>query len=427
VLVGVCNASEIEISKSDIFIQDLVERLATPDYQTRQFKNLEGIGSSSCSFSNYSPINPFGAYRIDFKEAFKRWECDMIFSDTTPDWANSSDRTWWWPVCSAVTVQSDVTENGLTYPAAFQAHVERMLKRDLCSAPRGEDRFVSGHVAPSQNAEGVTVMPENERVAFSKQIRAFVNQQFTSECCSAKDELCQKLLKKVEITWCKPASDPNSPDPCTDVGANYNFSPAEADKLILWFQDKKKSFEKFPFSPGRISMTSFVKADNQLLHNMGVFAHELGHACSSIRMQLAIQRRKLPAQISFLQAINRVSCDISDLSKKSYQEMLAALGATAGTSKCLIDYASKAASSRFTNQPCENGCPISHLEESTADWLRVKSLADNQWYPNVIPTMCQYLRDAMHPLGADEMSCFMLTPAFKEKMRRNFGCIPSKK
>ena len=189
--------------------------------------------------------------------------------------------------------------------------------------------------------------------------------------------------------------------------------------------------------PGIIGVSPLRGSDGELRFDDATLAHEFGHTCSGVLIQLAAGRRgekrdspeARDAQAymgQFLEAASSGNpsgpfCAVTPEVRRTFQRVFTQLGASEATFSCLSALASQAVSPRFQAGQCKDACPMSYLEESLADWVAMFAMPESAM-PAFLTGLCQGVRDDIHPMAADMLRCFAKSKKVLERMIAHTGC-----
>lgn len=330
----------------------------------------------------------------------------------------------WLPYCSLNWIHDEQKAGAKDLMQILKNAHHTETELDSC-ANTAEMRGSPNYAMPTQNSYLVKLMSLDARLAYEQAIQSQLHSE-AIHCCG-EDAECKKIFENIKITWCKPQTDPAKPDPCIDD--TTAFQRIDDTRLERLAKSRNASLKVSEYQPdsGEITFSPLQKIITDAPHDgPDVIAHELGHSCSSARIQLAIKRGVNYSKAAILAEIKSDpgkgrNCSITPEVKQRYQEMFETLGSSKETFDCLTEVAHNNTRLRFKSGLCPGGCPIAAIEESFADFMRDISLtpADGK---KMFPEVCIALRDNAHPLGADELRCELKTPALVERFKTWSGC-----
>jgi len=201
--------------------------------------------------------------------------------------------------------------------------------------------------------------------------------------------------------------------------------------------------EKTPeaLNSGNIVLSSYISKSVGIAGIEPVMLHELGHACSMIRMQNwamdgqknnpshALTSGLAPAE-RMLRALRatkwldsaRDRCNPELELPEAYFDFWQAVGETRGFAGCLYQLAADN-QKQLIDRACPGLCPGHYLEESVGIAFSLllgdlKGQADS-----VFPNTCDHVRDGQHPMVSDVADCLMQnSPRFRARMGAAYHC-----
>lgn len=265
----------------------------------------------------------------------------------------------------------------------------------------------------------------------SKQIQREVTQM----CCDG-DKACSQAMAKVKINYCESDADrdPSKADDCELLDGEYQLDAQEQAALTLAMQLplsmnlsaaqlteseisgaqaalKGHPATGFPVT-GTIQLSPYADKYGGLIQNDGV-RHELGHACSFIKRQLATSGLGgASAARSFLDRSEGRCYLKREQTEDAYANVL-----PAATVKCLTDLAAKStdeSSSAFIINSCQTG----KIEEATAEAFALMAS------PKPMPERaCSREPSRIHPSSVDVYTCLLKTNKdVRDKLKARNGC-----
>jgi hypothetical protein len=265
------------------------------------------------------------------------------------------------------------------------------------------------------------------------------------QLCCGNDLNCQSSFMKVDVSLCKPQEDPNAPDPCV-FGGSYKM-PGEGYTAIFRVIQKihgsasatefkriaEKNlggsdglFEPMPdLNRGNIVLSSYVSKAQGVAALEPVILHELGHACSMVRMQqnsLASRdtEKSLRATRWLDSARSRCNQDIE--LPEAYYDFWESLGESHKFAACLYQLATDNQKQKVDHS-CPGLCPGHYMEESVGIAFSLLSGDVSGLAQSVFPNTCDHVRDGQHPMVSDVAECLVQnSPRFRDKLKRAYGC-----
>ncbi len=382
--------------------------------------------------------------------------CTNLFS-TTPPTSGLSGRinaslrpsaaAHWSPVCgytqfaeavsnNRVSGEGELTDADIT--AGTTAFLNDVSGIDACAAAASGGaasvlRTADGYVPPTETESGFTRMNALQRRQAHANARRIRN-SVRDTCCNDGNARCRELMDQVEIRFC----DPDTEADCTD-GAYYNQPDEFWDYLDQYRRDNPTGGDpgEFQPNPGYFVISPFNDGGVPY-DNMQVIAHELGHACSSIRRQLSVAVGVPAAGASeSLEQIHDLAyrldgdghpvpgggCTIDAAHRRVMGGLFSAGGtAESATISCLVTMSNHIANQRFLSGSCPDACPGEALEESFADLQSMLATPSSVLIPEFLPDACWGGRDNEHPWLGDELACFLQTPTFRQHLAEATGC-----
>lgn len=294
-------------------------------------------------------------------------------------------------------------------------------------------------------------------VAFQAQLPRLMNRaeelrnRATELCCAPGDTQCRKGMSEVAFNICKPKSDPNQPDPCV-FGGTYRMPGSGYDSIFraisrqrgsgaaselraiaeqnLGASRRLASLSGSSAGPqsGSITLTSYVSADGGAQAMEPVILHELGHACSMVKMQNASLDGSTPeAMTKALRATKWLDsakrrCDPNYRIPDAVDDFWESIGETKELSSCLKDLTVLNQKQQI-DKPCNGLCAGHYIEESVGIAFSLLLGNLNGGVDGVFPNTCDHVRDGQHPMVSDVAECLMQhSPRFRTRMKQAYGC-----
>ena len=272
--------------------------------------------------------------------------------------------------------------------------------------------------------------------------------QATNLCCGPDDVKCRESMEAVQFNVCKPVDDPNQPDPCV-FGGTYRMPGSGYDSIfraisrqrgsgvasdLRAIANRNLSASRRPASDeagivsGAITLTSYISTETGSQSMEPVILHELGHACSMIKMENAsIDGRTPDAMKKAFRAAQwldsaKKRCDPDFKIPEAVDDFWESIGETRELSSCLKDLATLN-QKKLIDKPCNGLCPGHYLEESVGIAFSLL-LGDLSGGPSaVFPNTCDHVRDGQHPMVSDVAECLLQnSPRFRSRMGQAYGC-----
>jgi hypothetical protein len=281
--------------------------------------------------------------------------------------------------------------------------------------------------------------------------------QSASQLCCGTDRDCQKAMGKVEVSVCKPVSDPDASDPCVFGGSyrmagdgyasifravrsTYNSDEGRefrtvAERNLTRTDLNRRDLASGPVS-GSIVLSSYVNKKLGAQSLEPVITHEFGHACSMIKMQNASigggglsAGGRAPATVSrALRALRwldraRYRCQADLELPEAYDDFWESVGETRGLAQCLRNL-TIANQKQQVDRPCPNLCPGHYLEESVGIAFSLLLGNIGTGPSATFPNTCDHVRDGQHPMVSDVVECLAQNSSrFRDRLRRAYNCI----
>jgi hypothetical protein len=387
------------------------------------------------------------AFALDSRQRYSQASCDDLLSAQAPSWLEDTltDRfrdssTWafhqqnWFPVCSLTLYWEAQDAPGTRYPLNWQSEsslqdLEQFLKTNSDSCA-GYNAF-----NPWPGRRRTDQQTRNDQASAAGRLRLESLNQFfpralsavTDLCCADGDEECRSWMGSVRTNWCTPTSRHWSGDLCFESVPNFTFDDPLWGRIRSFVNrhasaaQARGRFEWRNSDGATLHLTPFV-IRGQALTTPRTLVHELGHACSGVRLLLAANRGDEDAFTSLRGRVNN-QCALGRAELSFYRALFSLTGAQPKVSQCISEFAGLADRMRFDSIPCSNGCPRSQMEESFADWVAGLTLPSEQWVPEIAPRFCNgFVRDGAHGLMADQLRCFLWDPIFQDRARAGLGC-----
>ncbi len=165
-----------------------------------------------------------------------------------------------------------------------------------------------GDNSPMQMAELGRTMGSRAELRAMESMFARTRSSVASRCCGSNQE-CLNVFRQVRLQFCtnpRATTHPNEPDRCTGRDSGV-FTNTDDENLMVWWllrmrrepadvqeatrasvlQDSPQLRNRLgQVAPGMVSISRYERADDGG-ETLWTFRHELGHACSSIRRQIA--------------------------------------------------------------------------------------------------------------------------------------------
>jgi hypothetical protein len=295
-------------------------------------------------------------------------------------------------------------------------------------------------------------------------VQAAAIREDAADLCCQDDVRCKSAMKSVEISLCKPLEGGESPDPCV-FGGSYTMSgegystifgtiqrtySTEAGSGLREIAEKNLGYygpnrvtAQFSANPssvrakagptypltGKIVLTSYVSEKEGLAALIPTLNHELGHACSMIRMQMSavskdVSLDKATRAVEWLNLV-KDRCDSNVKLSEAYYDFWEGLGESRGLAQCLYKIA-EMNQKQQVDRKCEKLCPGHYLEEGVGIAFSLlngdlKGRADS-----VFPTTCDHVRDGQHPMVSDVVDCLAQhSERFRRRLSEAYNCGPS--
>lgn len=345
----------------------------------------------------------------------------------------------WFPVCSPLMMNR--FRSGEPEPAAIEvlaATKRHFESKDYCALEPSAMRGGSGYVAPTQASWDAYTpsSPEQEKEwkGYAEKNFDRLRDRVAGVCCADGSKACKSLMASVELRWCVPETSRDKSDPCTETGTFFqtDLKPFEA-----WFDFYKTNPEpgaakgKFPYSAGYVQLSGLFYADGVTKDDHSTIAHELAHACSSIRRQISANGGNRAAFEDFRNAWYRydqggrpsLGCEITPEAKTAFGDLFKGVRADKGTIECYAGVAKVGGKKRFAAGDCDRGCPRQHFEEGFADWMRYEVALEELDVPWLIDVTCDhYVRDNEHPFLGDSFRCALESESLRRRWMKHLGC-----
>jgi hypothetical protein len=267
----------------------------------------------------------------------------------------------------------------------------------------------------------------------------------TDLCCAPDDFKCRDGMAAVKFEVCKPSTDPHQPDPCV-FGGTYRMPGAGYDSIFRAIARQRGegaasqlrsiasmnllgrsngSDEPAGVASGSITLSSYISVDNGSASMDPVILHELGHACSMVKMQTAsIDTTNMQRAVRAAQWIDSAKkrCDPNFKIPAASDDFWQSVGESRELSACLTDLA-VSNQKKLIDKPCNGLCPGHYLEESVGIAFSLL-LGDLDGSASaVFPNTCDHVRDGQHPMVSDVAECLMQnSPRFRSRMAHAYGC-----
>ena len=286
----------------------------------------------------------------------------------------------------------------------------------------------------------------------------------TNLCCGPNELNCRAIMQRVNVSFCKPSSDPNSPDPCV-FGGNFKMSGtgyatafrqisrhyalgSEAHAVAVRnLTPAEAAGEDVGLESGSIVLSSYVPREQGFAAIDPTLLHEFGHACSMARMQVAAmsgstakvepghdvatrlasldktteRNQKAMRAVEWLDRA-RKRCDGGTALPEAYYDFFESIGENHGLAQCLYKLTADNQHQQV-DKPCSNLCP-GHFMEETVGIAFSLLLGNLDGGPGgVFPQTCDHVRDGQHPMVSDVMECLAQnSPRFRSRMRLANNC-----
>ncbi len=274
-----------------------------------------------------------------------------------------------------------------------------------------------------------------------------LREQATNLCCAPDDVKCRNGMANVAFNVCKPADDPNQPDPCV-FGGTYRMPGAGYDSIFRAIARRRGNgvatelrsiaernlgvravaSSDAGVASGSITLTSYISVETGSQAMEPVILHELGHACSMVKMENAAVDGSTPQTMKkALRAAQwldsaKKRCDPNFKIPEAVDDFWESVGETRELSSCLKDLA-VLNQKKLIDKPCDGLCPGHYLEESVGIAFSLL-LGDLTGGPSaVFPNTCDHVRDGQHPMVSDVAECLLQSsPRFRARLGQAYGC-----
>jgi hypothetical protein len=276
-----------------------------------------------------------------------------------------------------------------------------------------------------------------------------LRERATDLCCASDDVKCRLGMGLVKFEVCKPQSDPNAPDPCV-FGGTYRMPGSGYDSIFRLIARQRgegtaatlreiaaqnlvgrsiaslsKSPESIGLASGSITLSSYISVDSGSVSMDPVILHELGHACSMVKMQEAsVDESNMPKALRATQWLDSAKrrCDPNFKFPGASDDFWESVGETRELSSCLKDLATLNQKKQI-DKPCNGLCPGHYLEESVGIAFSLLLGDLDGGASAVFPNTCDHVRDGQHPMVSDVAECLMQnSPRFRARMAETYGC-----
>jgi hypothetical protein len=360
-------------------------------------------------------------------------------------------------VCHALNEYPKLSSDGLSFHSGVVSNVcqpfikYRRGDLDRCGDQKS-DPYLSKFTWPTRlemsrrgkvnvftEAAYANRLPEMMSRAESLRARA------TDLCCAPDDVRCREGMAAVKFEVCKPSSNPNEPDPCV-FGGTYRMPGTGYDSIFRAIARQRgegvamqlrsiasvnltgrsiASSEPVGVASGSITLSSYISVDSGSASMDPVILHELGHACSMVKMQEAsIDGANMPKALRAAQWLDSAKhrCDPNFKIPEAADDFWESVGETRELSSCLKDLA-VLNQKKLIDKPCKDLCPGHYLEESVGIAFSLLLGDLNGSASAVFPNTCDHVRDGQHPMVSDVAECLMQnSPRFRTRMAQAYGC-----
>lgn len=299
---------------------------------------------------------------------------------------------------------------------------------------------------------------KTERERFEKRIEHLKTS--AREMCCSGEEACEREFDRVEVSLCRPASDPDAPDPCAfggtfhypgegyaeifarlrEASSGSAFASQASAETKQDLQDMNRialrnlSDVEFPRNPsmagmsrpGTIVLSSYVTSRQGTAALEPILLHEFGHACSLAKMRrwatdpASDSKRALRAAVWLDHA--RLRCDREAELPEAYDDFWVSLGESKSLSSCLRDLAVQNQKGRL-DRPCNGLCPGHYIEEAVGIAFSLLTGDLSAQAGSVFPNTCDHVRDGQHPMVSDVVDCLAQnSPRFRQRLKQAYRC-----
>lgn len=363
-------------------------------------------------------------------------------------------------VCDAIESYPRASSSELSFRSGVVSRIcqpfirYRRAELDRCGDSHS-DPYLSKFTWPSRNEMAkrgrANIYTDQAYQAQLPRLLTRVNelrQKATDLCCAPGDLQCRRGMADVAVTVCKPKSDPNQPDPCV-FGGTFRMPGAGYDSIFRAIARQRgpgaaaelraiaeqnltgargiASLASGPQS-GSITLTSYVSEDGGTSAMEPVILHELGHACSMVKMQNAALETSTPElSLKALRATKwldsaKKRCDPNYRIPEAVDDFWESIGESRELSSCLKDIATLNQKNQI-DKPCNGLCAGHYIEESVGIAFSLLLGNLNGGPDGVFPNTCDHVRDGQHPMVSDVADCLMQhSPRFRARMREAYGC-----
>ena len=268
--------------------------------------------------------------------------------------------------------------------------------------------------------------PEGQRMAEPFKARVAAIRRDASNFCCGGDRACAGAMARVAIGYCQSAARPGEPDPCV-FGGTYRMAGAAYPAMFAELaRPDGETSRSFPFA-GDIRLTTYAPLDGGVATLEPTLRHELGHACSMIKMQLAANDRageregQRERATKWLEGVKN-RCDVNAELSDAYADFWESVGESRELAGCFMKLA-KANRDGRVDRPCSHLCPGHYLEEAAGVAFSLLT-GDLDGGPSAsFPNTCDHVRDGQHPMVGDVVDCLAQhSPRFRARLAAGQRC-----
>ena len=281
-----------------------------------------------------------------------------------------------------------------------------------------------------------------------------IRKNMIPSCCDGNKE-CEKAMLGVNLKLCSDRSadkDSSAPDFCTLTNGYFLPARSKEDRLrikkIIYSALKKQEHKdyvlnttgdseeeidrlmrKLKVTPATAPVSGEVVVSPYFSNGAskvrdGTLRHEIAHACSSIKRQLAALDGDDASALSLglQQRRGDLSCELHPSAPEAYSNLIEDVKEKNKVSKCLFKIA-KESTSPTSYGFVKNSCPGSKLEEGFAIAREVLD-APRPLVPFSFPnSVCTYRPSTKHPAAAAVLDCLVQhSGAFRKELKKELEC-----
>lgn len=304
--------------------------------------------------------------------------------------------------------------------------------RDRPESYNKSSKDYEGNSSPAQMAERGITMASRAELRAMETLFTQTKNNVAERCCGTNRE-CAGLFRQVRLQFCtnpRALTHPNEPDPCTSSEAGV-YTQSDDEMYMQWWlyqvardpegvreATRTATLAKRPqlrnrlgqVAPGFVKFSRYERADSG--ETLWTFRHELGHACSSIRRQIAARNGSRITASDDYNPDPKAYCKYSGQTFQQYTFMAEYMrpenAREAG--ECISNGIREEFRNKNNESYIANACYGSKVEEGLAEAFAILSAAPENVMYN-LERSCTFPPTRVHFTGHKIIKCIVANSA----------------